>query len=151
MCTTSGSADPTTEDRRLLLRGSVVSGIGNFSYWIEKLQDHYLRKTGMRFYPCTLNVRLDAPYSLPRRVIRLEASEYGGTVSVNMVPCVIRIPGQIIHGQTGGRRAFLLRTDANEEERGHHPKTIVEIATDVRLHDFFGLTDGDLVEIEIWS
>jgi riboflavin kinase, archaea type len=127
----------------LLLRGSVVSGMGNFSYWIEKLQEHYLQKTGVRFYPGTLNVRLDASYSLPKRVIRLEASEYGGTVSVNMVPCVIRIPGQI-----GGRRAFLLRTDANEEERGHHPKTIVEIAADVRLREHFGLKDGDVVEIE---
>ena len=101
----------------MLLRGCVVSGMGSFSYWIDKLQEHYLRKTGMRFYPGTLNVRLDAPYSLPKRVIRLEASEYGGTVSVNMVPCVIRIPGQVIHGQIGGRQAFLLRTDANEEER----------------------------------
>jgi riboflavin kinase len=133
----------------LLLRGAVVSGMGNFSYWIEKLQEHYLRKTGMRFYPGTLNVRLDASYSLPQQVIRLEASEYGGTVSVNMVPCVIRILGQVIHGQIGGRQAFLLRTDANEEERGHHPKTIVEIAADVRLRDFFGLKDGDFVEIEI--
>ena len=132
-----------------MLLGSVVSGMGSFSYWIEKLQEHYLRKTGMRFYPGTLNVRLDAPYSLPKQVIRLEASEYGGTVSVNMVPCVIRIPGQVIHGQIGRRQAFLLRTDANEEERGHHPKTIVEIATDVRLREHFGLQDGDLVEIEI--
>jgi riboflavin kinase len=112
--------------------------MGNFSYWIEKLQDHYQRKTGMRLYPGTLNIELEEAYSLPKRMVRLEASEYGGTVSVNMVPCVIR-----------GRRAFLLRTDANEEERGHHPKTIVEIATDVRLRDAFALEDGDAVEIEI--
>ena len=121
-----------------MLRGEVVSGLGNFSYWIEKLQEHYLQKTGMSFYPGTLNLRLDAPYSLPKQTIRLEASEYGGTVSVNMVPCKIR-----------GRSAFLLRTDANEAGRGHHPRTIVEIATDVRLRDVLGLTDGDLVEIEI--
>ncbi len=122
----------------MLLRGRVASGMGNFSYWIEKLQDHYQRKTGMQFYPGTLNVRLEDVYSLPERVIRLEAGEYGGTVSVNMVPCRI-----------GGRRAFLLRTDANEEGRGHHPKTIVEIACDVRLRDVFELEDGDEVEIEI--
>lgn len=121
-----------------LLRGQVVSGVGNFSYWIEKLQDHYLRKTGMRLYPGTLNVLLKEPYSLPKQVIRLEGSEYGGSVSVNMVPCRI-----------GGRLAFLLRTDANEEGRGHHPKTIVEIATDVRLRDVLRLKDGDMVEIEI--
>jgi riboflavin kinase, archaea type len=112
--------------------------MGNFSYWIEKLQEHYLRKTEMTFYPGTLNVRLAEPYSLPERVIRLDAREYGGTVSVNMVPCTIR-----------GRRAFLLRTDANEDGRGHHPKTVIEIACDVRLRDVFGLKDGDAVEIEI--
>jgi riboflavin kinase len=128
----------------LLLRGCVVSGMGNFSHWIEKLQDHYLRKTGMRFYPGTLNVRLEEPYSLPERVIRLEASEYGGTVSVSMVPCLIRVA----QGRDR-RRAFLLRTDANEEGRGHHPRTIVEIACDVRLRDFFDLRDGDAAEIEI--
>ena len=127
-----------------LLRGCVVSGMGNFSYWIEKLQDHYLRKSGMLFYPGTLNVRLDAPYSLPKQVIRLEASEYGGTVSVSMVPCFIRILDR-----SEAKAAFLLRTDANEEERGHHPKTIVEIATDVRLRDAFELKDGDGVEIEV--
>jgi riboflavin kinase, archaea type len=138
MCTTSvEGANRQTEEEQLLLRGCVVSGMGNFSYWIEKLQHHYERKTGMRFYPGTLNVRLDEPYSLPERVIRLDASEYGGTVSVNMVPCIIR-----------GRPAFLLRTDANEEQRGHHPKTIVEIACDVRLRDVFKLKDGDVVEIE---
>ena len=128
----------------LILRGQVVCGMGNFSYWIEKLRDHYLRKTGMAFYPGTLNVRLPSPYSLPERMIRLEAGEYGGTVSVNMVPCVIRVARS-----QDGRRAFLLRTDANEEGRGHHPKTIVEIACDVRLRDFFDLRDGDAVEIEI--
>jgi riboflavin kinase len=128
----------------LILRGEVVSGMGNFSYWIETLRDHYLRKTGMAFYPGTLNVRLPAPYSLSGRVMRLEASEYGGTVSVSIVPCVIRTARD-----QDGRRAFLLRTDANEEGRGHHPKTIVEIACDVRMRDFFELRDGDAVEIEI--
>jgi hypothetical protein len=29
----------------------------------------------MRFYPGTLNVLLERPYSLPKQVIRLEASE----------------------------------------------------------------------------
>jgi riboflavin kinase, archaea type len=61
-----------------------------------------------------------------------------------MVPCLIRAAqGRDV------RRAFLLRTDANEEGRGHHPRTIVEIACDVRLRDFFDLRDGDAAEIEI--
>lgn len=111
--------------------------MGNFSYWIEKLRDHYLRKTGMRLFPGTLNVELNVPYTLPANVIRLEGEEYGGKVSVNMVPCSVF-----------GRRAFILRTDANEQGRGHHPHTIVEIATDLKLRDAFNLKDGDPVEIE---
>jgi riboflavin kinase len=119
-----------------ILRGKVVSGMGNFSYWIEKLHDHYLRKTGMRLFPGTLNVQLDQPYTLPGEVIRLEGYEYDGTVSVNIVPCTIL-----------ARSAFILRTDANEQGRGHHPRTIVEVATDVKLRDHFHLADGDTVEI----
>lgn len=119
-----------------ILRGKVVSGMGNFSYWIEKLHDHYQRKTGMHLFPGTLNIQLDHPYSLPSEVTRLEGEEYGGTVSVNIVPCSIL-----------GRSAFILRTDANEQGRGHHPRTIVEIATDVKLRDHFHLNDGDIVEI----
>jgi len=130
--------NPIPRGQPLRLRGKVVSGMGNFSYWIEKLEEHYYQKTGMHLYPGTLNVQLDEPFSLPPEVTRLEAEEYNGTVSVNLLPCLIL-----------GRRGFILRTDANEQGRGHHPKTIVEVATDVRLRDYFQLADGDQVEIEI--
>jgi riboflavin kinase, archaea type len=120
-----------------ILRGKVVSGMGSFSYWIEKLHDHYQRKTGMSLFPGTLNLELDEPYTLPARVIRLEGHEYNGAVSVNIVPCRIQ-----------GRNGFILRTDANEQGRGHHLKTILEVATDIKLRDFFHLSDGDIVEVE---
>jgi riboflavin kinase, archaea type len=124
--------------RRVILQGKVVSGIGNFSYWIEKLEPYYTRKTGMRLFPGTLNIQLQEPYSLPTQVIRLEGHEYGSHVSVNIVPCTIN-----------GLRAFILRTDANEQESGHHPKTIIEIATNVKLRDHFHLQDGDSVQVEV--
>jgi len=60
------------------------------------------------------------------------------TVSVSIVPCSIL-----------GKSAFILRTDANEQARGHHPRTIVEIAADVRLRDTLHLKDGDIVEIVV--
>lgn len=119
-----------------VLRGVVVSGMGNFSFWLEKLESHYTQKTGMQLFPGTLNLRLTEPYSLPAEVIRLEKEEYGGTVSVSMVPCRIF-----------DRAAFLLRTDANEIGTGHHPKNIIEIATDIKLRDVYGLKDGDEVEV----
>ena len=121
-----------------VLRSRVVSGVGNFSFWIDKLRDHYAGKTGMQLFPGTLNLQLEHPWSLPPRPIRLEAQEYGGTVSVNLVPCTVF-----------GRRAFILRTDANEEGRGHHPRTIIEIATDVKLRDQYQLQDDDMVEVEV--
>jgi riboflavin kinase len=120
------------------LQGVVVSGVGDFSHWIDKLHDHYFRKTGLHLFPGTLNIRLDEPYSLPRNCLRLEKEEYGGTVNVNLVPCRIF-----------GRAAFLLRTDGSDAGVGRHPKTIVEIATDVKMRDTYGLNDGDTVEVEI--
>lgn len=121
-----------------ILKGVVVSGMGNFSFWIEKLESFYTEKTGLRLFPGTLNLRLAEPYSLPAEVIRLEKEEYGGAVSVSMVPC-----------RVFGRRAFLLRTDANEVGRGHHSRNIIEIATDVKLRDAYQLSDGDEVEVHL--
>lgn len=115
----------------------MVSGRGDFGQWIERLGSFYMQKTGMRLYPGTLNVELPSEYSLPADVIRLEAREYGGRVSISIVPCRIF-----------DRQAFLLRTDQNEDGTGHHPRTIIEIATDVRLRDQHQLKDGDWVEIE---
>ena len=120
------------------VRGRVVSGRANFGFWIERLRSYYENKTGMRLYPGTLNVELPAPYFLPANVIRLEANEYGGSVSVNIVPCRIF-----------ERRAFLLRTDQNEQGTGQHSRNIIEIATDVRLRDVYQLKDGDWVEVEL--
>ena len=120
------------------LKGKVVSGVGNFSYWMERLEDYYYAKTGVRLFPGTLNLELESPYSLPREAARLEKEEYGGTVSVNIVPC-----------RVFGREAFILRTDSSEAGRGRHPKTIIEIACDVKLRELYGLSDGDLVEVEV--
>ena len=119
------------------LRGKVVTGLSNFGFWIERLSPFYEQKTGMRFYPGTLNLELSAPYSLPADVLRLEAHEYGGSVSVSIVPCRIF-----------DRSAFLLRTDQNEQGTGYHPRNVIEIATDIRLRDAYHLQDGDWVEVE---
>jgi riboflavin kinase len=116
----------------------VVSGTGDCAQWIEKYRDQYLRKTGLRLYPGTLNVRLQQPFRMPPSVVRLEASELGGRVSVNILHCrVFQLP------------SLILRTDANERGDGDHPRTIIEIASDVRLRDAYNLSDGDEVVVEI--
>jgi riboflavin kinase, archaea type len=121
----------------LCLRGRVVSGLADFAVWIEQLSSLYEQKMGMRLYLGTLNVELALPYSLAEDVIRLEANEYGRSVSVSIVRCRIF-----------DRRAFLLRTEQNDRGTGRHPRNIIEIATDVRLRDAYQLKYGDSVEIE---
>lgn len=121
-----------------ILRGKVVSGFGNFSFWIEKLREIYKQKTNMTLFPGTLNIRLAEPYDLPSDVIRLEKEEYGGTVSVSLLPCTIF-----------DREAFIIRTDKNASGYGDHPKTIIEIAADVKLRDTYNLSDGDIIEVII--
>jgi riboflavin kinase len=119
------------------VRGKVVSGRSDFGFWIQRLSSFYEQKTGMRLYPGTLNLELSSTYSIPPNALRLEASEYGGRVSVSIVPCRIF-----------DRRAFLLRTDQNERGTGHHARKVIEIATDIRLRDAYQLSDGDWVEVE---
>jgi len=121
-----------------VLRGKVESGIGDFGRWIEKLDAHYERKTGMKLYPGTLNVRLTDLYAVPEGCARLEAIEYGGSVGVSIVPCWVF-----------GRRGFILRTDGNESGKGSHPRSVVEIASDVKLRDEYHLVDGDEVFVEV--
>ncbi len=120
------------------LIGRVSSGIGDCAHWITKLHDHYLRKTGLKLFPGTLNVRLSQPYRVPPGSLRLEPHEYGGRVGISLVPCRVL-----------GRRAFILRTDANDRGEGDHSPEVIEVATDVKLRDAFGLMDGDLVAVDV--
>jgi riboflavin kinase len=121
-----------------VLRGVVRSGRGDFGFWLAKLEAYYRTKTGMTLFPGTLNLELTEPFLSPASSMRLDGNEYGGTVSVSVIPC-----------RVFGRRAFILRTDANEQGTGDHPRTIIEIATDVKLRDTYHLADGDLVEVEL--
>ena len=46
-----------------VLRGRVVSGVGNFSFWIDRLRDHYARKTGMQYH-VDLHIEVDPAMSV---------------------------------------------------------------------------------------
>lgn len=125
-----------------VLRGRVVTGIGDYARWIETLHAYYTAKTGMHLFPGTLNLRLDQRYELPpHRIIRLEKEEYGGRVSVSIVP--VRILG---------RQAFIVRpdlpADATADDAASRLMTL-EVATDVKLRDAYELRDGDEVEVTV--
>jgi len=116
----------------MILKGKVKAGTNNASYWINKLDELYTLKTGMKLYPGTLNIELPEQFIPPSNVIRLEKEEHGGHVSVSILPCSIF-----------GRKAFIIRTDTDDR------LNIIEIATDVRLRDEYCLGDGDIVEVTI--
>ena len=121
------------------LLGEIRTGKNDFSFWMDKLSSYYTQKTGMNFFPGTLNVHLlNCKYYFPEHCIRLEKEEYGGTVSISMLPC------QIL-----SKDAYILRTDSDTGKYGDLPEQILEIATDVKLRDRFNLKDGDLVEVEV--
>lgn len=121
------------------LKGEIKTGKNDFSFWIDKLSNYYQQKTGMKFFPGTLNVHLiNCKYYFPPNCIRLEKEEYGGTVSVSMIPC-----------QIFSRNAWILRTDKDTGKHGYLPEQILEIATDVKLRDEYQVKDGDIVEVEI--
>jgi CTP-dependent riboflavin kinase len=123
------------------LRGVVRTGKGDFAHWIDRLSDHYRRKTGVQLFPGTLNVHLLAGHTYlfpPDRIIRLERAEYGGQVSVSILPCTLF-----------DRPAFVLRTDGDDGKHGDPPEAILEIASDLPLRETYGLSDGDIVEITL--
>lgn len=121
------------------LKGEIRTGKNDFSFWMEKLSSYYTQKTGMNFFPGTLNIHLiDRKYYLPKDCIRLEKEEYGGMVSVSLIKCSIF-----------GRDAYILRTDSDTGKHGYPPEQILEVATDIKLRDKFNLKDGDLVEVEV--
>ncbi len=119
-----------------VLKRKVVTGVGSFSFWIEKLQDHYRNKTGMWLFPGTLNIQLDEPFDLPRERGRLEAEEYGGTVGKSIVPCTVL-----------GQAAVILQTDKADSEP--QSRKTIEVACEVKLREQHQPRDGDVVEVEV--
>jgi riboflavin kinase len=132
--------------KKILLKtiGKVKTGVGDFSKRMETipgLLDLYYKKTGMKFYPGTLNIKLEKDFSLPTNCLRIEGDDYGGPVSINILPCKI-----------DGIPAFLLRTDNNEKGLNEtHPKSLIEIACNYKLRNRLNLEDNDQVTIELFE
>jgi CTP-dependent riboflavin kinase len=125
-----------------VVRGTVSTGRGDYVQWIALYQEYYRAKTGLTLFPGTLNLRLDHPFELPPdKIIRLEGHEIGSRVSVSIVP--VRL---------FERAGVILRPDlppwATAEDAADRLLTL-EVATDVKLRDAYGLKDGDELDVTI--
>ena len=107
---------------------------------VPGLLEGYYKVTGLHLFPGSLNIKLESEFSMPVGAIRMEQEDYGGTVSVSLIACRIL-----------DTKAFIVRTDKAERVEGKtHPKTIIEILSDIKLRDVYKLKDGDIVEITIY-
>ena len=135
----SPASDSSTSEDVVVLRGRVVSGIGDMSRWVRWNADVYARATGARLYPGSLNVLLDRPWRMNDPLVRLEPDDYDvGGVGMNIAPCELE-----------GIPAFIFRTDANNSEGGTHSLKVIEVAAEVRLRDALGVVDGDEVSLVV--
>lgn len=114
----------------MLLKGIVKKGLGNASFWVEKIENVFYKKTGMKLYYGTLNIELEEPYELENYWI-IEKQEYGGTQNVFVQKCRIK-----------GIQAYILRS-----EKTAHKSNIIEIVSDVKFRENFDLEDEDNIEV----
>ena len=128
------------------LEGRVESGGNDASKWLSLFNADYSRKLAMPIYPGSLNLRLPQPFDwlAPRHqphIIRFGQEEYGGERNILLLPCAL---ANLEH-----RRAFLWTAvhPTNGIEKGY----VVEIVTDIKLRDAYGLDDGALVAVELES
>ena len=116
----------------MMLKGKVKKGLGNASFWVEKIDDVFYKKTEMKLYYGTLNVELEEPYELENYWI-IEKQEYGGTQNVFVQKCEIH-----------GIQAYIVRS-----EKTAHKSNIIEIVSNIKFREKFDLKDNDIVEIKL--
>ncbi len=126
---------PAYGDVVAVLTGRVASGLGDLSQWMVRYSLVYEQATGTRLYPGSLNVVLEAPWSMRRPDVRLEASEVG--VGMGFVRCHVDRFG-----------CWILRTDRNNSGRGSHGLDVLEVVAAVHLRTVLHVGDGD--EVSLW-
>ena len=98
----------------------------------------YQKKTGICFFPKTLNVRLDTDFEIPKGGIHINKDELKTTehrTGITLVPATFR-----------SDRIFLICPD----HPTHKPK-VIEIVASFNMWRKFNITDDDYIEFEVES
>jgi hypothetical protein len=48
-----------------ILKGKIISEVGQFSQWMEKLEKYYSFKTGVKLFPATLQIQVEEKSPIP--------------------------------------------------------------------------------------
>ena len=119
------------------LNGKVKTGLGNANVWVNKINDIFEKKYGLKLFSGTLNIELDKPYILESNNIILP-EEYGGEYKVFVKECTLY-----------NIKAYILRPEINNKENGDHPLNIIEIVSNINFREKYNLKNGDNVVIKI--
>ena len=127
-----------------VLRGKVQTGENDASRWLALLNAAYSRKLGMPVFPGSLNLGLPDPFDwlAPRyqpHLIHFDRQENGGERDILLLPCILA---------NLDRRVAYLWT-AIHPTNGVGATSVVEVIADVKLRAAYGLSDGDIVEVEL--
>ena len=111
--------------------------------WISSTS-HIPKKTGMAIFPGSLNLALNENFdwfqpAYQAKIIWFGKEEYGGERDILLLPC------KLIN--LGNKSTFLWTPTTAARDR--LDPWVVEIITDVKLREAYGLTDGSTVEIEL--
>jgi riboflavin kinase len=129
---------------KTVLSGRVQPGKNDASHWLDKFNEPYSKKTGMAIFPGSLNLALDENFdwfhpAYQAKIIWFGKEEYGGERDILLLPCKLT--------NLENKSAFLWTPTT--AVRNRPDPWVVEIITDVKLREVYGLIDGTTVEIEL--
>ena len=127
-----------------VITGHVQPGKNDASHWLEFFNAAYSSKTEMMIFPGSLNIALGFNFNwfeplVEAKTIWFVREEYGGERDILLLPCKLR--------NLQGQRAYLWTPTT--AARNRLDPWVVEVITDIKLRDAFGLRDGSVVEIEL--
>ena len=128
---------------RHVLTGELVSGLGEGRYYMSlaPYREQFLEKLGFEPFPGTLNVRLDQGSIATRKKL-----ETLGWISIRGFHANERTYGdaRCLPCRIGDHRCGIVVPG-----RTHYPEDIVEVISPVELRKELGLSDHDVVRVEV--
>jgi len=124
-------------ERTTVMRGRVVSGLGEGQYYISRqgYRNQFFQKLGFVPFPGTLNIKLDQPFNPGSHQVRIEGFQeeersFGGCKCYKI--------------KLNGLEGAIIRPD-----RSSYPSDLVEVISPLRLREVLKLEDGDAVELTL--
>ena len=121
----------------MILEGKVVAGMGRAKTFVNMMIEAFYKKTNMKLYSGTLNIKLDNKYDLEPTYI-IKAEEYGGKYDVQVQECLLL-----------EQKAYIVRSEKNLKEESDYERNIIEIVSNINFREKYNLKDGNLVKIQV--